>query len=139
MDDSVLVRDGAHIDRECFLHIVPLMTEDYFRGEQQGFTVYSRANVVFAAVLLEEVCQDLRGILEQEVLKPLGLRHTLIHPGKIEASSTLEDISLLIQELLKGMDRASDVFAHSLATEFFGKKAEQNDDEGLSLAGLYYN
>jgi CubicO group peptidase (beta-lactamase class C family) len=91
MDDSILAPDGVPISKDHFLKIAPKETGMHFKGGQMCFTIYSKANWMFAGILLEELGQKMGvdGILGEEVLTPLNIQQTIIDSDRMEACSTM--------------------------------------------------
>lgn len=90
MNRFLLGPDGSFIlPEDDFLEIAPLITEDYFKGEQQGYCVYSNANHIFAALILEELMgQSLPVIMQEVVFRPLEMTHTVIDKASLESLET---------------------------------------------------
>jgi CubicO group peptidase (beta-lactamase class C family) len=84
------------VSEEEFLEIAPLVTEDYFRGEKQGWSVYSNANHIFAGIILEEITeQKLHEIMQEVVFNPLKMTHTVMDKSSLD---TLEAAGAIIAE-----------------------------------------
>lgn len=80
MNQYLLSPDGSFTTtRDEFIEIAPLITENHFKGQEHGFIVYSNANHIFAALILEEVTgQPLGEVMQQEVFGPLQMMNTAI-------------------------------------------------------------
>lgn len=80
MNEHLFAPDGTFMmSSDEFLDTAPRITEDYYKGQKQGFTEYSNANHIFAALVLEEVTElPLHKVMQQEVFTPLQMLHTAI-------------------------------------------------------------
>ena len=84
------------VSEEEFLEIAPLVTEDYFRGEKQGWSVYSNANHIFAGIILEELTgKRLHEIMQEVVFNPLKMTRTVMDKSSLD---TLEAAGAIIAE-----------------------------------------
>jgi CubicO group peptidase (beta-lactamase class C family) len=84
------------VSEEEFLEIAPLVTEDYFRGEKQGWSVYSNANHIFAGIILEELTgKRLHEVMQEVVFNPLKMTRTVMDKSSLDA---LEATGAIIAE-----------------------------------------
>ena len=90
MNEHLLAPDGTFMmSKDAFLDAAPQITEDYFKGQKQGFTEYSNANHIFAGLLLEEITGlPLSEVMQEEVFNPLGMLRTAMDNTTL---SRLED------------------------------------------------
>jgi CubicO group peptidase (beta-lactamase class C family) len=97
MNRVLLGPDGTFlVSEEEFLEIAPLVTEDYFRGEKQGWSVYSNANHIFAGIILEELTgKKLPEIMQEVVFNPLDMTRTVMDKSSLD---TLEAAGAIIAE-----------------------------------------
>ena len=80
MNRELFAPDGTFImSEQDFLEVAPQATEDYFKGQKQGFTEYSNANHIFAGMLLEEITElSLSEAMKKLVFGPLDMSHTVM-------------------------------------------------------------
>lgn len=80
MNRFLLAPDETFLmSQDEFLEFAPLITEDYFKGEKQGWGEYSNANHIFAAIILEELTkQNLHEIMQEVVFDPFQMTHTVM-------------------------------------------------------------
>jgi CubicO group peptidase (beta-lactamase class C family) len=97
MNRVLLAPEGTFlVSEEEFLEIAPRVTEDYFKGEKQGWSVYSNANHIFAGIILEEVTgQKLHEIMQEVVFNPLKMTHSVMDKSSLD---TLEAAGAIIAE-----------------------------------------
>lgn len=97
MNRFLLAPDETFIvSQDEFLETAPRITEDYFKGEKQGWSVYSNANHIFAGIILEELAgQKLHEIMQEVVFTPFQMRHTVMDK---ESLDTLEATGAIITE-----------------------------------------
>lgn len=97
MNRYLFAPDGTFIiSQDDFLEIAPLITEDYFKGGKQGWSVYSNANHIFAAIILEELAeQNLHEIMQEVVFTPFEMTHTVMDKESLDtleaAGATIAD------------------------------------------------
>jgi CubicO group peptidase (beta-lactamase class C family) len=97
MNRFLFAPDGTFIvSQDEFLEIAPRITEDYFKGGKQGWSVYSNANHIFAGIILEELTrQKLHEIMQEVVFTPLKMTHTVMDK---ESLDTLEAAGAITAE-----------------------------------------
>lgn len=85
MNRELFAPDGIFIISETdFLKLAPQVTEAHFKGQQQGFSVYSNANHIFAGLLLEEIMEvPLSEAMQQLVFGPLQMSHTVMDKASL--------------------------------------------------------
>lgn len=86
MNEYLLAPDGTFIvSQDEFLEIAPLITEDYFKGGKQGWSVYSNANHIFAGIILQELTeQNLHKIMQEVVFTPFKMTHTVMDKESLD-------------------------------------------------------
>jgi hypothetical protein len=92
--------------RTTSLKLRPKRPECISKGARCASRFIQKRIGCLAGILLEELGQKmgLDGILGEEVLTPLNLQQTIIDSDRMEACSTMGDVTRLFQELLKAMD-----------------------------------
>jgi CubicO group peptidase (beta-lactamase class C family) len=97
MNRYLFAPDGTFIvSQDEFLEIAPRITEDYFKGGQQGWSVYSNANHIFAGIILEELAgQKLHEIMQEVIFIPFKMTHTVMDK---ESLGTLEAAGAIIAD-----------------------------------------
>jgi CubicO group peptidase (beta-lactamase class C family) len=82
--------DGTFlVSEDDFLEIAPHITEEYFKGGQQGWIVYSNANTIFAGMILEELTgQKLSEIMQEVVFSPIQMANTVMDTLSLHALET---------------------------------------------------
>jgi CubicO group peptidase (beta-lactamase class C family) len=87
MNRYLFAPDGTVIvSQDEFLEIAPIITEDYFKGGRQGWSVYSNANHVFAEIILQELAeQNLQEIMQEVVFTPFKITHTVMNKESLDA------------------------------------------------------
>ena len=97
MNRVLFAPDGTFVVSEDeFLEIAPRLTEDYFKGGKQGWSVYSNANHIFAGIILEEITgQKLHEVMQEVVFNPLKMTHTAMDKSSLD---TLEAAGAIIAE-----------------------------------------
>jgi CubicO group peptidase (beta-lactamase class C family) len=84
------------MSQDEFLEIAPRITEDYFKGGKQGWTVYSNANHIFAGIILEELAeQKLHEIMQEVIFIPFKMTHTAMDKVSLD---TLEAAGAIIAD-----------------------------------------
>ncbi len=81
------------VSKDEFLEVAPRITEDYFKGEKQGWSLYSNANHIFAGIILEGLTgRQLHKIMQEVVFDPLRMAHTIMDKQSLdnmEATGTI--------------------------------------------------
>jgi CubicO group peptidase (beta-lactamase class C family) len=97
MNRYLFAPDGTFIvSQDEFLEIAPRITEDYFKGGKQGWSVYSNANHIFAAIILEELAeQKLHEIMQEVIFTPFKMTHTVMDK---ESLDTLEAGGVIVAD-----------------------------------------
>lgn len=90
MNRVLFAPDGTFlVSEDDFLEIAPHITEEYFRGRKQGWSIYSNANHIFAGIILEELTgQTLSEIMQEVVFNPIQMADTVMDKLSLHALET---------------------------------------------------